>query len=297
MNILITGAGGQLGQDCLKIIGKEHVVHGRTSGQLDITQPEQVRREIRELQPDVVVNCAAYTAVDRCESEQAACWAVNAEGAAHLAEACAAGGARLIHISTDYVFSGNKPVPKPYTEQDTVGPLSAYGKSKLAGEQAVAERMDNFLILRTSWLYGIGGNNFLKTMLRLAMADAERTVRVVDDQYGSLTWTMTLARQINRLLASELTGIAHATAENSGTWYAGAKYFLQALGVAFSLQPCTTAEYPTPAHRPANSILENSLLKEHNINLMQDWRQDIDAFIALYRDELLAQFACTSAKK
>jgi len=288
MNILITGAGGQLGQDCFTVMGEEHAVHGRTSGQLDITQSEQVQQEIRTLRPDVVINCAAYTAVDRCESEQAACWAVNADGAAHLADACAAEGARLIHISTDYVFSGNKPVPEPYTENDIVGPLSVYGKSKLAGEQAIAERMDNFLILRTSWLYGIGGNNFLKTMLRLAAMDPERTIRVVDDQYGSLTWTMTLARQIRQLLVSELTGIAHATAENSGTWYAGAKYFLESLGVAFSLQPCTTAEYPTPAHRPANSILENSFLKEHKINLMQDWQQDIDAFVEQYRNELVA---------
>lgn len=297
MNILITGAGGQLGQDCLKVMEKEHIVHGRTSGQLNITRPEQVRQEIRTLRPDVVVNCAAYTAVDRCESEQDACWAVNADGAAHLAEACATSGARLIHISTDYVFAGDKPVPEPYTEQDTVGPLSVYGKSKLAGEQAIAEKMDDFLILRTSWLYGMGGNNFLKTMLRLALADPERTIRVVDDQYGSLTWTMTLARQIKLLLSSELTGIAHATAEGFSSWYAGAKYFLASLGVPFSLQPCTTAEYPTPAHRPANSILENSVLKKQKINLMQDWQQDIDAFVAQYREELLAQVACPAAIK
>ncbi|WP_339133090.1 MAG: dTDP-4-dehydrorhamnose reductase [Candidatus Electrothrix sp. GW3-4] len=287
MNILITGAGGQLGQDCCTIIGKTHTVHGRTSGQLDITRPEQVQREVQTLRPDVVVNCAAYTAVDKCESEQEVCWAVNAQGAAHLAEACATEGARLIHISTDYVFAGNKPISEPYREQDPVVPLSAYGKSKLAGEQAIADRMDDFLILRTSWLYGMGGHNFLKTMLRLAMADPERTIRVVNDQYGSLTWTMTLARQIRQLLSSGLTGIAHATAEGSSTWYAGAKYFLESMGVAFSLEPCSTAEYPTPAHRPANSILENSLLKEQGMNLMQGWQQDIDAFIEQYRSTLL----------
>lgn len=298
MNILITGAGGQLGQDCLTVMGEEpavvHAVHGRTSKQLDITQPEQILLEIQTLRPDVVVNCAAYTAVDKCESEQEACWAVNAQGAANLAESCAACGSRLIHISTDYVFAGNKSVLEPYTETDPVGPLSAYGKSKLAGEQAIAGKMDDFLTLRTSWLYGMGGNNFLKTMLRLAMADPERTIRVVNDQYGSLTWTMTLARQIKLLLASELTGIAHATAENSSTWYAGAKYFLQSMGVAFSLEPCLTAEYPTPALRPANSTLENISLKGHNINLMQTWQQDIDAFVELYRDELIAQFTSTT---
>ncbi|MCI5119788.1 MAG: dTDP-4-dehydrorhamnose reductase [Candidatus Electrothrix sp. AUS4] len=291
MNILITGVGGQLGQDCLKIIGEEHRVHGRTSGQLDITQADQVQNEINTLRPEVVINCAAYTAVDKCESEEEACWAVNAQGPAYLAKACADARARLIHVSTDYVFSGNKPVPEPYTEQDPVEPLSAYGRSKLAGEQAITERMDDFLILRTSWLYGMGGNNFLKTMLRLAMTDSERTIRVVDDQYGSLTWTMTLARQIKQLLSSELKGVAHATAEGSSTWYAGAKYFLESMDVNFSLAPCTTAEYPTPARRPANSILENKFLKTQRSNLMQDWHQDIDAFVAQYRDELIAQFA------
>ncbi|MCP4600891.1 MAG: dTDP-4-dehydrorhamnose reductase [Proteobacteria bacterium] len=287
MNILITGASGQLGQDCRKVIEKKHSVHARTSGQLDITKFDQVQREIQTLQPDVLVNCAAYTAVDKCETEQETCWAVNAQGADHLAEVCAAEGVRLIHISTDYVFAGDKPISQEYTEQDPVAPLSAYGKSKLASEQNIMEKMDNFLILRTSWLYGIGGNNFLKTMLRLALADPERTIRVVNDQYGSLTWTMTLARQIDQLLSSELTGIAHATAESSSTWYEGAKYFLESLGIDFSLEPCTTAEYPTPAHRPANSILENSLLKKHDCNLMQEWQQDIDAFIEQYRDTLL----------
>ncbi len=288
MNILITGAGGQLGQDCHKVIEKKHSVHARTSGQLDITNLDQVQREVQALQPDVLVNCAAYTAVDKCETEQEACWAVNAQGAGHLAATCAIEGVRLIHISTDYVFAGDKPLPEFYTEQESVNPLSVYGKSKLAGEQAIQEKMADFLILRTSWLYGMGGNNFLKTMLRLAIADSERTIRVVNDQYGSLTWTMTLARQIDQLLSSELTGIAHATAENSSTWYEGARYFLESLGVAFSLAPCTTAEYPTPAHRPANSILENSVLKEHDLNIMQGWQQDIDGFIEQYRDTLLA---------
>ncbi|MCI5114595.1 MAG: dTDP-4-dehydrorhamnose reductase [Candidatus Electrothrix sp. AW1] len=305
MKILITGAGGQLGQDCLKVIGQNHTnynnysVYGRTSGQLNITQFDQVQREIQALQPDVVVNCAAYTGVDTCEdeNEQDVCWAVNALGAAHLAQVCAEQGARLIHISTDYVFAGDKPIPEPYTEQEPVHPLSMYGKSKLAGEQAIAENMDNFLILRTSWLYGMGGNNFLKTMLRLAKTNEQQAtkqnIRVVNDQYGSLTWTMTLARQIDRLLSAQLTGIAHATAEGFGTWYEGAKYFLESLGIDVSLEPCTTAQYPTPALRPANSILENKVLKEHNVNLMQGWQQDIDAFIEQYQETL---FAKTSAQ-
>ncbi len=289
MNILITGAGGQLGHDCILALQGDHKVSGYTSHQLDITKLDQIAGEVAVVHPDVIINCAAYTAVDGCETEQAKCRAVNENGAANLAKACADAGCRLIHISTDYVFDGNKPVPEPYSEQDPVSPLSAYGRSKLAGEQAVKAAMDDFLILRTAWLYGMGGKNFLKTMLRLAVADPNRTIRVVNDQFGSLTWTMTLARQIKKLLASDLTGIVHATAENHCTWFTGAEYFLQAMNVKFSLQPCTTEEYPTPAHRPTNSILANSRLKERGLHVMQSWQQDIDDFVDLYRQDLLQE--------
>jgi dTDP-4-dehydrorhamnose reductase len=287
MKMVLTGAGGQLGQDCLQLMADGHSVYGYTSRQLDITSPEQVLSEIKSIRPAVVINCAAYTAVDRCEEEEENCFAVNGQGAANLAAACTSVDARLIHISTDYVFDGRKPVPEAYTEKDPLAPLSAYGRSKLAGEQAIINGMDNYLILRTAWLYGMGGNNFLKTMLRLAKADPKRTVRVVNDQYGSLTWTMSLARQIRAVLTADLTGIAHATAEQHSSWYTGAKYFLEAMDVEFSLAPCTTAEYPTPAHRPANSILENKCLQEHDLNVMQSWQQDIDDFVNQYRDTLL----------
>jgi len=148
--------------------------------------------------------------------------------------------------------------------------------------------MEDYLILRTAWLYGIGSGNFLKTMLRLATADPKRTIKVVNDQHGSLTWTAALARQIEQTLDSGLTGIAHATAEGNSTWHEAAKYFLEAMRVEHSLAPCATAEYPTPARRPANSILENSRLKEHGLNVMRDWREDLDEFVTLHREELLA---------
>ncbi|MEA2115453.1 MAG: dTDP-4-dehydrorhamnose reductase, partial [Thermodesulfobacteriota bacterium] len=273
MNILITGASGQLGRDCMHVMQDDHNIHGNTSRQLDITSLKKVQQEVAVVHPDLIINCAAYTAVDNCEKEQDRCRSVNEQGAANLAEVCAAAGCRLIHISTDYVFDGNKPVPEAYTEQDPVSPLSAYGRSKLAGEQAIEAAMDDFLILRTAWLYGMGGNNFLKTMLRLSVADPKRTIRVVNDQYGSLTWTMTLAHQIKKVLASGLTGIVHATADNYSTWFAGANYFLQTMKVDFSLEPCTTEEYPAPAHRPTNSILANNRLKEHGLHVMQNWQQ------------------------
>jgi dTDP-4-dehydrorhamnose reductase len=148
---------------------------------------------------------------------------------------------------------------------------------------------DNHLIIRTAWLYGIGNKNFLKTMLRLALADPERTIRVVNDQHGSLTWSWRLARQIERLLDSDLRGIVHATAEGHSTWYEGARCFLDAMGVPYAMEPCTTADYPTPAHRPANSILENCRMKEAGINCMAAWRDDVQLFAERYRDRLLAE--------
>ncbi len=289
MNVLITGAGGQLGKDCIQIMRPNHIVHACSSTQLNITRLQQVQDTIESLQPDVVINCAAYTAVDACEQEQDSCRAVNEHGPGNLAAACAEIGCRLIHISTDYVFDGSKPIPEAYEEQDPPSPLSIYGSSKLAGEQNIARSMDDFLILRTAWLYGMGGNNFLKTMLRLAVADPKRTVRVVNDQYGALTWTQTLARQIQQVLRSDLTGLAHATAEDYCTWHEGARYFLKALNVEFSLVPCNTSEYPTPAHRPANSILANRRLQESGLDVMQGWQQDIDDFVAANRDDLLQE--------
>ncbi len=289
MKLLITGAGGQLGKDCIQVMQPGHTVHAYSSTQLNITQPRQVQDTIKSLQPDVVINCAAYTAVDDCEQEQDSCRAVNEHGPGNLAAACSGIGCRLLHISTDYVFDGNKKIPEAYDEQDGTAPLSIYGSSKLAGEQNIARNMDNYLILRTAWLYGMDGKNFLKTMLRLAVSDPQRTVRVVNDQYGALTWTQTLARQIHKVIQPDLTGIAHATASGYCTWFEGAKYFLQAMNVDFSLEPCTTQDYPTPAHRPANSILANHRLQAHDLDVMQSWQQDIDDFVAANRDELLRE--------
>lgn len=288
MRILLTGAGGQLGQDCQRCLSSSHAVSAFTSRQLDITQAQAVQEVMAALRPHLVLNCAAYTAVDACEQNVAQCMAVNAQGPALLAEACVHFACRLIHISTDYVFDGK--TTHPYTEEDPVAPLSVYGQSKLAGEEAIAQRMDQYLILRTAWLYGMGGKNFLKTILRLALNDNQRTLRVVDDQYGALTWTGTLAQQIKQLVGTELTGIVHATAEGSCTWYAGAKYFLEAMQVEASLEPCTSADYPTVAQRPTFSILENQRLKEQGLHLMRDWQEDVDTFVRRYKEYLVAEF-------
>lgn len=289
MKILITGARGQLGRDCAQVLATEHTIFPAGSRELDITDGRHVSALLHSIHPDAVINCAAYTAVDACETNRERCRRVNGEGPGLLAAETAALGARIIHISTDYVFDGTRPVPQPYSEQDRVCPVSAYGSAKLTGEENVRRNTDNHLIIRTAWLYGIGGHNFLKTMLRLACVEPQKTIRVVNDQFGSLTWTYSLAMQIKTLLAADLRGTVHATAEGYCSWYDGAKYFLDCMGVAHAIAPCTTADYPTPARRPANSILENRVLHQNGLNRMHDWKTDIASFVARFREQLLAE--------
>ena len=192
-------------------------------------------------------------------------------------------------MSTDYVFAGDKPPGLPYREDDPVGPICWYGRTKLMGEEGVRQELDDHLIVRTAWLYGLNGRNFLKTMLRLALERQDEPIRVVNDQYGALTWTRTLAQQLAVLAECGLRGTVHATAEGYCTWYQGAKRFLEELGVVHRLQPCPTSAYPTPAVRPRNSILENHRLKAHGLNRMRPWDEDVAAFARMHGRELLQE--------
>lgn len=289
MKIAIIGTNGQLGSDCATLLATNHETIGCDIPLVDITNPDSIGPFLTDVKPDVIINCAAYTAVDGCEKETSLAWKVNAEGPGHVAKTAEKLGSRLIHISTDYVFDGNRTVPQPYLETDEPNPLSQYGKSKLAGEKAVLACGKDAVILRTAWLYSATGKNFLKTMLKLAVTDPNRELKVVNDQFGSLTWSYTLAQQIEKLLDSELTGIMHTTAEGYSSWYEAARYFLDTMKVPYSMRPCTTAEYPTPAHRPANSILENSVLKEEGLSVFRSWQEDIDRFVEKHGETLLEE--------
>lgn len=287
MKIVIIGSKGQLGRDCCTILSKENSTAGCDIPIVDIRDKNSVDNYITETNPDVIINCAAYTAVDACESEKELAWKVNATGPEYLAKAANHNKCRLIHISTDYVFDGKLLPPAAYTENDETNPLSEYGRSKLAGEQAVLNHAKDHLILRTAWLYSPYGGNFLKTMLRLAIADGDRELKVVNDQYGSLTWSYTLALQIQKLLSSDIQGIVHATSDGYSTWYEAACYFLDRMDVKHNLQPCTTADYPTAAHRPANSILSNNRLDKAGISSFISWQEDLDTFVDKYREQLI----------
>lgn len=289
MKILIIGSGGQLGTDCVEILQKDYEIVPIDYPQIDIGSRTSVEGVLHASAPEVIINCAAYTAVDKCETEQEAAWKINADGPRYIAECAAKKGYRVIHISTDYVFDGKKGLPEPYFEDDQVNPLSEYGKSKLAGEEETLKFVPEAIILRTAWLYSAHGPNFLKTMLKLALSDPARPFKVVNDQFGSLTWSYTLARQIERLLDSSLTGIFHTTSEGYSSWYEAACYFLAKMAIPHSFVPCTTAEYPTAAHRPTNSILSNTVLERNNLSVFKSWEEDVDLFVTQHKNTLLEE--------
>jgi len=289
MKILITGCGGQLGNDCIAVLRGGHELVPLTLRELDITDLKEVEQVIHRVRPAYILNCAAFTDVDACESQRETAWNVNVEGPRNLALVTEKYRMHLAHISTDYVFDGRRRCPEGYRESDETAPQSYYGETKVAGERAIREITDRYMVVRTAWMYGMHGRNFPKTMLRLAYNDPEREITVVDDQYGSPTWSLTLAVQLERLITAGGQGIYHATAEGYGTWYDCARYFLERMDVPHRLVPCSSADYPTPARRPRNSILENARLKAEKINKMKDWRQDIDRYIDGYRQRLLSE--------
>jgi dTDP-4-dehydrorhamnose reductase len=278
MRVLVTGARGQLGHDMVRVLrqaGTEPITPGRQ--ELDFMRPDSITRSIAAHRPDWVVNCAAYTQVDRAESEAAVAFAVNGDAAGVLAAAAAQAGARLLHVSTDFVFNGRQ--TRPYTEADEPDPLGAYGRSKLAGEQAVAAAMPDAVILRTAWVYGVHGHNFVKSILRAARAG--KALRVVADQLGTPTWSADIAGVILRLIGSSASGIYHYTNAGSTTWHGFAQAIVEeAVAQGFdvkttAVEPITTADWPTPARRPAYSVLDTGKLASCLSLAIPHWRDSL----------------------
>jgi dTDP-4-dehydrorhamnose reductase len=268
----VVGHRGQLGGDMMRAAAAAgHAVTGIDLPDIDITSRDNVRAAVDRCSPETIVNCAAFTAVDRCEHESAKAFAVNAEGVGHLGAAAAERGASVFHISTDYVFDGKK--KSPYVETDAPNPLSVYGKSKLAGEALLAKTCDRHFIFRIAWLYGTRGSNFLKTIRDLARkrAGTSEPIKVVNDQVGTPTYTVHVCKQILSMIDTELYGLYHCTNEGQCSWFDFAKAIVQAYSIQVDLAPCTTAEFPRPAPRPANSVLENECLKKLGRNIMPEW--------------------------
>jgi dTDP-4-dehydrorhamnose reductase len=288
--VLITGSKGQLGTDCLDVFKDIPEVVGIDLPEVDLSDRAPCFEALDRLRPDVIVNCAAYTAVDACETDPS-CWKANRDLPAHLAEWTEANNAFLVHASTDYVFSGDKPLYEALVESDLPSPVSEYGRSKLAGEQAIAERTERFAILRTAWLYGAHGKNFPKTMLRLTLQNPGKEFKVVNDQWGSPTWSYTLARQIRAVAEQQATGIFHASSEGYCTWFDLACAFLEQLGIDHRFVPCISDEFPTPTKRPANSIMENAHAKELGINCFADWKEELKRFVEQNGVAVLSEYS------
>jgi dTDP-4-dehydrorhamnose reductase len=277
---LVTGAHGMLGHDLLSALDGRDVV-ACTQAELDITDAAAVRGAIDEIRPDVVANCAAWTAVDAAEDHEEAAFAVNAVGAATLTRACAATKAAIVHISTDYVFDGA--ATSPYAEDSPLAPRSAYGRTKAAGEWAVRAILpERSWIVRTAWLYGAAGSNFVRTMINLE--STMDNVDVVDDQRGQPTWSADLALQIVRLVdADALAGVYHGTATGETTWYGLARAVFEELGAdPDRVRPTTADKFPRPASRPQYSVLGHDAWRAVGLPALPPWRESLtQAFDAL----------------
>lgn len=275
MKILVIGSAGQLGYDLNRALSPDHLVQGadveRADFKIDITDPGSVKMVLTSSAPDLVINSAAFTNVDGCETRKEACWAVNADGAGNVARACGAASLPLIHVSTDYVFDGT--ARQPYNEASPVAPLGEYGKSKYAGEEQVREALPgSHLIVRTAWLFGSFGQNFVKTMLKLGRERDELTV--VNDQTGGPTYAGHLAAALKTLAETRLgdPGVYHMTGGGHCTWYEFASEIFRLAGVNVNVRRTTTEAFNAPAPRPAYSVLANTRAPEI---VMPHWRDGL----------------------
>lgn len=274
--IIVTGCNGQLGR-AVNLFFKDNkdISFVNTDvGELDITNIDKVMELAREVQPYAIINCAAHTGVDACETEYDKAFKINAIGPRNLSIAARETGAKLMHISTDYVFDGKG--TRPYVETDATNPQGAYGSTKLAGENFVKDFADRYFILRTAWLYG-DGKNFAKTMLRLS--ETNEKVRVVGDQFGSPTSASELTKAIHALLFTENYGVFHATCEGSCSWAEFAREVFRLAGKTTQVEAITTEEFGAPAPRPAYSVLENRMFKLTTDFMFADWHDAIAEYM------------------
>ncbi|TGA99820.1 dTDP-4-dehydrorhamnose reductase [Sporolactobacillus shoreae] len=274
--VLVTGAHGQLGTELTLMLKKSgYETYGFGHRELDITCLDEVRRVFQKVQPNVVCHTAAYTAVDQAESDRDGAFLVNAYGTRNVTIASEEVGAKLVSVSTDYVFNGES--VGTYTEFDAPSPLGVYGQSKYAGEQFVHDFSSKFFIVRTSWVYGQYGGNFVKTMLMLAENHDE--LKVVNDQHGCPTYTKDLAERIIELFQTDNYGIYHISNSGSCTWYEFAKAIFEMKEIHIQVNPCTSEEFPRLAKRPHNSILEHVALRLNGFEEVRDWKSALKDFL------------------
>ena len=274
--LALVGARGMLGTDLLSRVKGTFECYPVDIEELDITDREKVLRWIQEIRPEVLINVAAYTDVDGCETHQELAQKVNGEAAGYLAEGCALAGIRMIHISTDFVFDGSK--EGPYTEEDVPNPLSVYGSSKLSGEKRIAEHLEQFLIVRTSWLYGIQGKNFVEAILK--QAEIKDRLQVVHDQVGSPTYVPDLSQALLNLLTVDSTGIVHVSNSGSCSWFEFSKKILELSGKGdVAVDPIPSSKINRPAPRPANSVLSCERYFRITGERIRNWEEGLKDYL------------------
>lgn len=276
MKVLVTGANGQLGYNVVKELQKQNIeCYGAVRKDFDIVDFEATEKFITNYMPDAVIHCAAYTAVDKAEDEQGLCYLVNASATENIAEICKKINAKMLYISTDYVFDGTK--DSFYEVDDKPNPINVYGKTKLLGEQAVQKILDKYFIVRISWVFGEHGNNFVKTMLRLGKERKE--INVVADQYGSPTYTADLAPLLIEMIQTEKYGVYHATNKGVCTWAEFAEEIFKIADIDIKVNHITTAEYPTRAKRPMNSRLSKNSLVINGFYVLKNWQNALKNYL------------------
>ncbi|MDE8675359.1 dTDP-4-dehydrorhamnose reductase [Priestia aryabhattai] len=274
--VLITGANGQLGKELVELFtAKGFEVYGFGRDKMDITNQAQVQEVISTLKPNIVLHSAAHTQVDLAESEPEQAFSINAYGTRNVAVAAEAVGAKLVYVSTDYVFDGTN--DEPYNEFSPTSPLGVYGKSKLAGEQFVRDLHSKFFIVRTSWVYGKHGANFVKTMLKLGKERKE--LSVVADQRGCPTYTLDLANSILELVDTQKYGVYHVSNSGNCSWYEFAKEIFNISGITVQVNPCTTEDFPRPAARPSYSVFAHTAIYLNNFTKMRRWEDALEDFL------------------
>ncbi|BCJ87796.1 dTDP-4-dehydrorhamnose reductase [Effusibacillus dendaii] len=281
MRVLVTGANGQLGKDVVKILSERHEVHGFGRDRLDITDLTQCREVVRSIRPDIIIHAAAYTAVDLAESEEDQAYRLNALGTRNIALASREVEGKICYISTDYVFDGM--AESPYREYDHTNPINVYGKSKHAGEQFVQTMTTKHFIVRTSWVYGLHGNNFVKTMLKLGKE--RESLQVVNDQIGSPTYTVDLAHFLEQLITTDFYGIYHATNAGVCSWFEFANAIFEESGITVNVNPCTTEEFPRPAARPNYSVLDHMAIRTNGLSDLRHWREALKDFMQEFKNQ------------
>lgn len=281
MKVLVTGVRGQLGYDVVNELKKRnHEAVGVDINEMDITDSDSVERVITKEKPDAVIHCAAYTAVDAAEENKELCMRVNAEGTENIAKACKKIDAKMIYISTDYVFGGEG--ERPWEPEDERAPLNVYGLSKYEGELAVEKYLEKYFIVRIAWVFGVNGNNFIKTMLKLGKTKDE--ISVVNDQIGSPTYTYDLARLLVDMAESNKYGKYHATNEGLCTWYEFACEIFKQANIEVKVKPVTSDMFPSKAKRPHNSRMEKIKLDENGFTRLPDWKDALSRYLSVIRN-------------